>query len=144
MATPFPKGGKNDRKWFLVNVAGKPLGRAASQVASILKGKNNVMYVPYSDMGDHVIVINAAQIKLTGKKLEQKSKFRHSGWPEGDRFTPYKVMIEKNPERMFTLAIKGMLPKNTLGREMIKKLKVYRDDKHNHVAQKPQVLEINI
>jgi large subunit ribosomal protein L13 len=141
MSTPFPKG-EVVRKWILVDVEGKVLGRAATRVASILKGKHKAMYTPFKDMGDHVIVINAAKLVLTGKKLDQKLDFRHSGWPRGDHFTSYRVMMEKHPERVFQLAIKGMLPKNSIGRTMIKKLKVYRGAKHEHAAQQPVKLEI--
>jgi large subunit ribosomal protein L13 len=141
MTTPFPKG-EVVRKWILVDVQGKVLGRAATRVASILKGKHKAMYTPFKDMGDHVIVINAAKLVLTGKKLDQKLDFRHSGWPGGDHFTSYRVMMEKHPERVFQLAIKGMLPKNSIGRTMIKKLKVYRGAKHEHAAQQPVKLEI--
>jgi large subunit ribosomal protein L13 len=141
MSTPFPKG-EVIRKWILVDVEGKVLGRAATRVASILKGKHKATYTPFKDMGDHVIVINASKLVLTGKKLDQKMDFRHSGWPGGDRHTPYRVMMEKHPERVFQLAIKGMLPKNSIGRTMIKKLKVYRGAKHDHAAQQPVKLEI--
>lgn len=141
MATPFPKG-EVKRKWFVVDVSGKVLGRAASKVASILKGKNSTMFTTYQDMGDHVIVLNASKIVLTGKKLDQKLDFQHSGWPRGDKHTPYRIMMEKHPERVFELAVKGMLPKNSIGRKMIKKMIVYRDGQHDQAAQKPEKLEI--
>jgi len=141
MSTPFPKG-EVERKWFLLDVEGKVLGRVATRVASILKGKHKALYTPYADMGDHVIVINASKMILTGKKLDQKMDFRHLGWPGGDKQTSYRVLMEKNPERAFEMAIKGMLPKNSLGRTMIKKLKVYRGATHNQTAQKPEKLEI--
>lgn len=141
MSTPFPKG-EVARKWFVVDVQGKVLGRAATRVASILKGKHKATYATYTDTGDHVVVINAAKLVLTGKKLDQKLDFQHSGWPRGDKQTPYRTLMAKHPERVFQLAVKGMLPKNSLGREMIKKLKIYRDDKHEHAAQKPEKLEI--
>lgn len=142
MATPFPKGGKIERKWYLVDVENKILGRAATRVASILKGKHKPTYTTYCDTGDHVIVINADKIRLTGKKLDQKTDFRHSGWPRGDKLTSYRVLMDKHPERVFELAVKGMLPKNSLGREMIKKMIVYKGAAHKQQAQKPEILEI--
>ncbi len=142
MATPFPKAGKVERKWYLVDVEDKVLGRAASRVASILKGKHKASYAPFIDTGDHVVVINASKIRLTGKKLDQKLDFRHSGWPRGDHFTPYRVLLAKHPERTFTLAVRGMLPKNSIGRTMIKKMKVYAGSAHEQQAQKPERLEI--
>jgi large subunit ribosomal protein L13 len=141
MSTPVPKGAVA-RKWILVDVDGKVLGRAATRVASLLKGKHKPIYVTYQDTGDHVVVINAAKLRLTGKKLDQKMHFRHSGWPGGDHFISYRVLMDKKPEKAFWLAVKGMLPKNTLGREMIKKLKIYRGATHEHAAQKPIKMEI--
>lgn len=141
-STPVPKGRTITRKWYLVDVSGKILGRAASRVASILKGKHNPMYATYCDVGDHVVVINASQIRLSGKKLDQKKHFRHSGWPGGDHFTPYRVLMASKPEKAFQLAVKGMLPKNSLGRMMIKKMIVYPGAAHEQAAQKPEPLEI--
>ena len=137
MSTPFPKTGKVERKWYLVDLEGKVLGRAATRVASILKGKHKAIYTPHLDTGDHIVAINAEKIKLTGKKLEQKMNFTHSGWPGGAKFTPYAELMQKKPEQVFKLAVRGMLPKNTLGRNMIKKLKIYKGDKHEQIAQKP-------
>ncbi|MCK5242012.1 50S ribosomal protein L13 [bacterium] len=142
MSTPFPKTGKVERKWYLVDLEGKVLGRAATRVASILKGKHKAIYTPHLDTGDHIVAINAEKIKLTGKKLEQKMNFTHSGWPGGAKFTPYAELMQKKPEQVFKLAVRGMLPKNTLGRNMIKKLKIYKGDKHEQIAQKPEKLEI--
>ncbi len=142
MSTPFPKTGKVERKWYLVDLEGKVLGRAASRVAMVLKGKNKAIYTPHLDTGDHIVAINASKIRLTGKKLLQKTSFRHSGWPGGAKFTSYEKLMAEKPERMFQLAVKGMLPKNTLGRAMIKKLKIYKGDQHHHQAQKPETLEI--
>jgi large subunit ribosomal protein L13 len=142
MSTPFPKSGEVKPKWFLVNLEGKILGRAATRVASILKGKHKAIYTTYCDTGDHVVVINAEKVRLTGKKLDQKMDFRHSGWPGGDRHTPYRTMLEKNPERVFELAVRGMLPKNSLGRQMIKKMIVYKGPEHKQKAQQPEPLEI--
>lgn len=142
MSTPFPKAGEIKPKWFVVNLEGKILGRAATQVASILKGKHKAIYTTYCDTGDHVIVINAEKVRLTGKKLDQKLDFRHSGWPGGDVHTPYRTMLEKHPEKVFELAVKGMLPKNSLGRQMIKKMIVYKGPEHKNKAQQPEPLEI--
>ncbi len=142
MATPFPKAGKVARKWYLVDLDGKILGRAASRVAAILKGKNNPLYTPHFDTGDHVVAINAAKVRLTGKKLEQKLDYRHSGYPGGDRHTPYARLMAQHPERVFELAVKGMLPKNSIGRAMFRKLIVYRGAEHQQQAQKPEKVEI--
>jgi large subunit ribosomal protein L13 len=142
MSTPFPKTGKVVRKWYLVDLEGKILGRAASRVAAILKGKTNPMYTPHLDTGDHVVAINAAKIRVTGKKLEQKMDYRHSGWPGGDRYTPYGRLLAEHPERVFELAVKGMLPKNSIGRAMFRKLIVYRGAEHEQQAQKPEKMEI--
>lgn len=142
MSTPFPKGGNIDRKWYLVDLEGKTLGRAASKIASILKGKNKAIYTPHMDTGDFVIVINADKVRLTGKKMEQKIDFTHSGWPGGATYTPYKELLAKHPERVFELAVRGMLPKNSLGRTMLKKLKIYKGADHQQQAQQPEKLEI--
>jgi len=142
MSTPFPKTGKVERKWYLIDLEGKILGRAASRVASILKGKHKAIYTPHLDTGDHVVAINAEKVRLTGKKLDQKLDFRHSGWPGGAKFIPYGELMKKKPEQVFKLAVKGMLPKNSLGRTMIKKLRIYRGDKHKQLAQKPEKWEI--
>ncbi|NTV53101.1 MAG: 50S ribosomal protein L13 [Candidatus Firestonebacteria bacterium] len=142
MSTPFPKAGEVKPKWILIDLEGKILGRAATRVASILKGKHKATYTTHCDTGDHVVVINAAKVRLTGKKLDQKLDFRHSGWPGGDTHTPYRTMMEKNPEKVFELAVKGMLPKNPLGRKMIKKMIVYKGSEHHQQAQQPVPLEI--
>ena len=142
MSTPFPKGGKVERKWFVVDLEGKILGRAATRIATILKGKHKPIYTPYQDMGDHVIAINADKVRLTGKKLDLKLDFRHSGWPGGDKFTSYRVLLAQKPERVLQLAVKGMLPKNSLGRAMIKKLIIHKGAVHQQAAQKPELLEI--
>lgn len=142
MATPFPKTGKVERKWFLVDLDGKILGRAASRVAHVLKGKHKATYTPHLDTGDHIVAINASKMRLTGKKLDQKMDYRHSGFPGGDRYTPYRVLMQDNPERAFQLAVKGMLPKNSIGRTMLKKLVIYSGEAHQQSAQKPVKLEI--
>lgn len=131
-----------ERKWYIVDAAGKPLGRVASQVASILRGKHKPIYTPNVDTGDFVIVINAEKVVLTGKKLDQKMMRHHSLYPGGLKETPYRVVLDKKPEFAFEEAVRRMLPGGPLGRKMLKKLKVYRGTEHNHEAQKPEVLEL--
>ncbi|RCX12756.1 LSU ribosomal protein L13P [Anaerobacterium chartisolvens] len=144
MKSFMAKAEEVERKWYVVDAEGKVLGRLASEVASILRGKNKPIYTPHVDTGDFVIVLNADKVVLTGKKLEQKMYRRHSGYPGGMKEIKYRHFMEKTPERAVELAIKGMLPKNSLGRAMFKKLKVYKGSQHEHAAQKPEVLEINI
>ncbi|PRR80523.1 50S ribosomal protein L13 [Clostridium liquoris] len=131
-----------ERKWYVVDAAGKPLGRVASQVASILRGKNKPIFTPHVDTGDFVIVINAEKIVLTGKKLDQKMLRHHSLYPGGLKETSYREALAKKPEFVFSEAVRRMLPKGVLGRDMLKKLKVYRGTEHNHEAQKPEILEL--
>jgi len=131
-----------ERKWYLVDAEGQTLGRLASQVASILKGKNKPEYTPHADCGDYIIVINCEKIKVTGNKENQKVYKHHTGWVGNLKEIPYKDMMTKHPDRIIVNAVKGMLPKNSLGRQMIKKLKVYAGAEHNHEAQKPEVLEL--
>lgn len=133
-----------ERKWYVIDAEGKTLGRLAAEVAKILRGKNKPIFTPHVDTGDHVIVVNAAKISLTGNKLVQKTYFRHSGYPGGTTFTTAGKMLAERPERVVELAVKGMLPKNTLGRQMFRKLKVYRGPSHPHEAQKPEALELNV
>ncbi len=130
------------RGWFIVDAKGKTLGRLASQVAHVLKGKHKPTYGTHYDMGDFVIVINAEQVRLTGNKMNQKTYFRHSGYPGGEKITPVRLMLQRHPEGVVGYAGKGMLPKNSLGRQMLRKLKVYAGGEHPHVAQQPQPLEI--
>jgi large subunit ribosomal protein L13 len=141
MSTYFPSGkdlaGK--RKWYVVDAAGQTVGHLACEVASILTGKRNPQWTPFLDMGDHVIVINARKAVLKGSKAEQKVYRRHSLYPGGLREVSAREMLAKRPERIITLAVKGMLPKTKLGRAMAKKLKVYADGDHPHAAQRPQV-----
>lgn len=144
MKTYMAKAEEVTRKWYVVDAAGKPLGRLASVVASILRGKNKPIYTPHVDTGDHVIVINAEKVVLTGKKLDQKVYRRHSGWPGGLKETLYRQLLQKSPEKAIELAVKRMLPHNSLGRAMFKKLRVYRGPEHEHQAQKPEVLEIDV
>ena len=129
-----------ERKWYVVDAAGKPLGRVSSQVASILRGKNKPIFTPHIDTGDYVIVVNAEKIKVTGKKLDQKVYYRHSGYVGGIKETTLKEMLNKHPERVIEFAVKGMLPKGPLGRQMYTKLFVYAGPDHKHAAQKPEAL----
>jgi len=134
---------ESERKWFVVDVQGKTLGRAASRIAHVLRGKHKPTFTPNSDQGDFVIVVNADKVIVTGKRPELKTYFRHSGYPGGDRVSQFKEISSKNPEWIMENAVKGMLPKNRLGRKMIKKLKVYRGSEHPHVPQKPETLVID-
>ncbi|MBU5471159.1 MAG: 50S ribosomal protein L13 [Lachnospiraceae bacterium] len=129
-----------DRKWYVVDATGCTLGRLASEVASVLRGKNKPTYTPHIDTGDYVIVINADKIKVTGKKLDQKIYYNHSDFPGGMRETTLREKLAKSPESVIELAVKGMLPKGPLGRSMIDKLHVYAGPDHKHAAQKPEVL----
>lgn len=131
-----------EKKWYIVDAADKPLGRTASMVASILRGKNKPTFTPNIDTGDYVIVINAEKAVLTGKKLDQKLYRHHSFYPGGLKETPYREVMAKKPEFAFTEAVRRMLPKGPLGRQMFKKLKVYRGAEHDNEAQKPEVLEL--
>jgi large subunit ribosomal protein L13 len=130
-----------DRKWWVVDATDQPLGRLASKVAMVLRGKTKPTYTPHVDAGDFVIVVNAHKIKLTGRKLEQKKYYRHSGEPGGFREEKYADLLKRKPELPITKAVKGMLPKNILGRELLTKLKVYAAADHPHAAQKPQPLK---
>ena len=141
--TYMPSGASVERKWYVIDAEGQTLGRLSAAVASILRGKNKPTFTPFLDMGDNVIVINAAKIKVTGKKLEQKLYISHSDYPGGVRETTLKEMLEKKPEEVIRMAVKGMLPKAALGREMIRKLHVYAGAEHEHQAQKPEVLVLN-
>lgn len=131
-----------ERKWYVVDADGKNLGRLASQIASILRGKNKPTYTPHVDCGDYVIVINAEKIAVTGKKLNDKLYVTYSGFPGGKREIPLKEMLAKKPDEVIRHAVKGMLPDGKLGRQMFKKLKVYVGPEHKHEAQKPEVLDI--
>ncbi|MCI9142693.1 MAG: 50S ribosomal protein L13 [Lachnospiraceae bacterium] len=129
-----------DRKWYVVDATGMTLGRLASEVAKILRGKNKPIFTPHLDMGDYVIVTNAEKINVTGKKLDQKVYYHHSGYVGGLKEVTLKEMMKKKPEHVVELAVKGMLPKGPLGRQMYKKLYVYAGPEHKHEAQKPEVL----
>lgn len=142
MKTYHAKPGEVEREWLVVDASDIVLGRLASQVAQILKGKHKPQYTPHVDTGDFVIVVNASKIRLTGNKMADKMKYRHSGFPGGLKEVPIATMLEKRPERVIQLAVKGMLPKNTLGRAMLKKLKVYGGPDHPHEAQQPREITL--
>ena len=142
MSTFVPSGKDISRKWYVVDASGQTLGRLATKAAMVLSGKTNPKYVPYIDMGDHVIVINAEKIRLTGLKSQNKLYRRYTGFPGGLREESIIRVMNRKPELILEQAIKGMLPKSKMGRQMATKLKVYRGDKHPHEAQKPVALEI--
>ena len=129
-----------DRKWYVVDAAGMTLGRLASEVAKVLRGKNKPIFTPHMDTGDYVIIVNAENIQVTGKKLDQKIYYHHSDYVGGMKQTTLKEKLAKKPEQVIELAVKGMLPKGPLGRQMYKKLYVYAGPEHKHAAQKPEVL----
>jgi large subunit ribosomal protein L13 len=138
--TYTPRAGDIERQWFVVDAEGKTLGRLASQIAHVLRGKHKPTYSPHMDLGDHIVVINAEKIRVTGRKADQKVYYRHTGYPGGLRTTTYEDMLGKHPERILRIAVKGMLPNNILGRQMFKKLRVYAGPEHEHAAQQPQAL----
>ena len=138
----MPKAADLTRKWYVVDADGMTLGRLASQVAAILRGKNKPTFTPHCDTGDHVIVINASKVVLTGKKLDQKNYYHHSGYPGGLKSTSYRKLLAEKPEFAVKHAVVGMLPKGPLGRQMARKLRVYAGAEHEHEAQKPEVLEL--
>ena len=133
------KGNEIERKWYIIDAANKPLGRVAAEAAKLLRGKHKPTYTPNMDAGDHVIILNASEAIFTGKKLDQKVYRHHSGYIGGMKETTARVMMEKNPEKAMMLAIKGMLPKNTLGRQMLKKVRIYAGSEHDNAAQKPEI-----
>ena len=141
--TFMAKAGEVERKWYVVDAGGKPLGRVASQVAAILRGKNKPIFTPNVDCGDYVIVINCDKVILTGKKLEKKFYRYHTGHIGGLKEVSYKKIMEEKSDMAMQLAVKGMLPKNSLGRTMLKKLRVYKGAEHNHAAQKPEELKVD-
>ena len=140
--TYSPKAGEIERKWYIIDATDKSLGRVATEVARLLRGKHKPTYTPNQDVGDHVIVINCKDAVLTGHKLDQKMYRHHSGFIGGMKETPARVMMENTPEKAMYLAVKGMLPHTKLGRQMIKKLRVYAGSEHNNAAQKPEVWEV--
>ena len=141
MKSYMAKANEVERKWYVIDAEGKVLGRLASEIASVLRGKRKPIFTPHVDCGDFVIVINADKVVLTGNKLHQKIHAYHTGYPGGRKEVSYAEMMEKRPEKVIELAVKGMLPKNRLGRKMIKKLKVYAGNEHPHAAQSPEVYE---
>lgn len=143
MKTFTPKPQDIKRNWYIVDAKNEVLGRLATRVAHILRGKHKPIFAPHVDVGDHVIIVNADRIRVTGKKAEQKRYTRYSGYPGGLKVTVYEDMIKKHPEAILEHAIKGMLPKNRLGRQMFKKLKVYAGAQHPHNAQHPEPLELS-
>lgn len=138
MATYATKASEISRQWYLVDAEGQILGRMASEVAYLLRGKHKPNYVPYLDVGDHVVIINAASFRVTGRKMEQKTYFRHSGYPGGAKYTSLADRMAKDPAEVVRAAVKGMLPKGPLGRQMLRKLKVYAEGEHPHQAQLPK------
>ena len=142
MSTYMAKAEEIDRNWYVVDLAGKTLGRVASEMAKILRGKHKPIYTPHVDTGDFVVAINADQVHLSGNKLKNKMKHEHSEYPGGLKSKPYGELLEEEPEEAIELAVKGMLPKNRLGRKMFKKLKVYSGSEHPHEAQQPEELEL--
>jgi len=143
LKTFMAKTNEIKRKWWVIDGEGKVLGRIAVEAAKILRGKHHPLYTPHVDTGDHVIIVNADKVVLTGKKMQQKQYIRHSGYPGGIKMTSYEIMMQKNPELMVTKAVTGMLPHNSLGRSVIKKLKVYKGSEHPHEAQKPEVWQLS-
>jgi len=142
MPTSMPKESEIERKWYVVNAEGKVLGRLATRIASILRGKHKPIFAPHLDVGDHVVVLNAEKVHLTGRKLQNKQYRWHTGYIGGLREVTAEKMLKTHPERVIEWAVQGMLPKNRLGRAMVKKLKVYRGAAHPHQAQQPQALEV--
>ncbi|MFO7982945.1 MAG: 50S ribosomal protein L13 [Desulfuromonadales bacterium] len=142
MSTEITKQSDVKRQWFVVDLEGKVLGRAASEIARVLRGKHKPIYAPSVDTGDFVVVVNASKVKLTGNKLADKMYYRHTGYPGGIRSLNAEQLLEKRPEDLIKKAVKGMLPKNKLGTQMIKKLKIYAGPEHRHDAQQPKELTL--
>ena len=142
MRTYTPKPGDVEKNWYVIDATDVVLGRLATHVATLLRGKHKPSFAPHVDNGDHVIVVNAAKVALTGSKRDDKVAYRHSGYPGGLKATSYAQLLESFPERAVEKAIRGMVPKTTLGREQLKKLKVYAGPEHPHAAQQPQTFEI--
>jgi large subunit ribosomal protein L13 len=142
MKTYFPKTGDIVKNWYVVDADGVILGRLAAKVAVVLRGKNKPTFTPHTDVGDFVVVVNAEKVKLTGNKLLQKIYQRHTGYPGGIKVVNAKTLLDKKPEEVIISAVRGMIPKNSLGRQMLKKLKVYRGNEHPHKAQMPKELAV--
>jgi large subunit ribosomal protein L13 len=142
MKTYTPKADHIERHWWLVDAENKPLGRLATEIARVLIGKHKAMFTPHLDVGDHVVVVNAEKVRLTGRKADQKTYFKHTGYMGHEKHVPYRRVLATHPERILEGAVKGMLPKNALGRAMHKKLKVYAGTEHPHQSQMPEPLEL--
>ena len=142
MSTYMPKAETVERKWYILDAAGKPLGRVAAQAAAILRGKNKPTFAPHCDCGDHVIIINADKVVLTGKKLDQKMYYHHTGYIGNMKKVKYSTLMKTKPEFAMTKAIKGMIPDTTIGRNALTRLRVYAGAEHAHAAQKPEVVEL--
>ena len=142
MTTAMPREADVERKWYLVDAQDKVLGRLATEVATVLRGKHKVNFAPHVDVGDHVVVINAEKISVTGNKRAEKRYYRHSGYPGGIKSRTLEEMLDRRPEEVIRLAVKGMLPRNRLARKQLTKLKVYAGPDHPHAAQQPQPMEI--
>ncbi len=142
MKTYSPKLEDADRKWYVVDATDKILGRLATEIATRLRGKHKPEFAPHMDMGDFIVVINADKVKVTGNKLSQKRYYKHSGYPGGLKSKSLSEMLERRPENVITYAVKGMLPKNRMGRAQLKKLKVFAGAEHSHAAQQPQVIDL--
>jgi large subunit ribosomal protein L13 len=138
------KAGETEREWFVVDAENQTLGRLASRIAPILRGKHKATFTPHLDCGDFVVVVNAEKVRVTGRKLDQKYYHRHSGYPGGLKSVSLRSQLDNHPERVLQSAVKGMLPKNKLGRQMIKKLKIYAGDSHPHQAQQPKPLDLEV
>ena len=144
MSSYVQKPHEVERKWYLVDATDKTLGRLSSKIASMLRGKHKPIFTPHVDCGDYVVVINAEKVKVTGKKLEDKEYKRYSGYPGGLKSVKYRDLLKNKPEEVVMHAVKGMLPKNSLGRQTLKKLRVYSGAEHPHAAQKPETMTLNI
>jgi large subunit ribosomal protein L13 len=144
MKTYVPKATEVKHRWYVLDAQGIPLGRLASEAAKILRGKHKPAFTPHLDLGDHVVVINAERVRLTGRKREQKTYYRHSGYPGGLKATPVAKLMAVKPEQVVRLAVKGMIPHNRLGRAIMKKLKVYRGPEHPHAPQNPEPLTLEV
>jgi large subunit ribosomal protein L13 len=142
MKTYSPKPEHIERRWYVVDAADQVLGRLASEVAALLRGKHKPIFAPHMDTGDHVVIVNASKVRLTGNKAQQKRYYRHSGYPGGLKTVPYTVLLAERPARAVERAVRGMLPHNRIGRQMIKKLKVYEGPTHPHAAQRPKPLDL--
>ena len=142
MSTYMAKPADIVRKWFVIDATGKSLGRLAAVTANILRGKNKPIFTPHVDCGDHVIIINADKVKLTGKKIEKKYYRYHTGWVGGLKEIQYKTLMSNNPEKAIMLAVKGMIPDTTIGRKALTRVRIYKGENHNHQAQQPEVLTI--